>query len=261
MVITNPPAVACCESAHLEVPEIVNGKKRKLDNSEELIVKKNTAASSSSSSLASLCDVDDKEMDLVLSKTPTSDEEAEKMKRMTDAVRTLLECLGEDPNREGLLDTPKRVAKAMKFFTSGYQMDMSTVLNGAIFEENHDELVLVRDIQIFSQCEHHMVPFFGKMHIAYIPNGRVVGLSKLARIAEVFARRLQVQERLTKQVAQAVWDALKPQGVAVVCECQHMCMVSRGVQKAGSSTVTSCMLGVFRDDERTRREFLGLIRS
>ncbi len=186
--------------------------------------------------------------------SPVSDEE------MQQAVRTLLLGLGEDPDREGLLDTPKRVVKAMKFLTSGYHQSLDDLLNGAIFHENTDEMVLVRDIDLFSSCEHHILPILGRAHVAYIPNGKVIGLSKIARICEMYARRLQVQERLTQQIANALQGLLQPQGVAVVVEASHMCMVMRGVQKPGSWTVTSSMQGVFSDDARTRQEFMDLIR-
>lgn len=182
-----------------------------------------------------------------------------KLEKMAAAVKVLLECIGEDPQREGLVKTPMRMAKAMLYNTKGYGQSLTDVLNEAVFEEDHDEMVIVRDIDLYSMCEHHMVPFTGKVHIGYIPNGKVLGLSKLARVSEVFARRLQVQERLTKQIANAIMGVIEPKGVAVVIEATHMCMVMRGVEKSGASTVTSSVLGVFKSDPRTRSEFMSLI--
>jgi GTP cyclohydrolase IA len=178
---------------------------------------------------------------------------------MRQAVRTLLIGIGEDPDREGLLDTPKRVVKALQFLTQGYRQSLDELLNGAVFTEDTDEMVLVRDIDLFSSCEHHILPIIGRAHVAYIPNGKVIGLSKIARICEMYAQRLQVQERLTAQIADALQGLLKPQGVAVVVEATHMCMVMRGVQKPGSWTATSAVRGVFAEDSRTRQEFMNLI--
>ncbi|KAK3350464.1 putative GTP cyclohydrolase I [Neurospora tetraspora] len=189
----------------------------------------------------------------------TEAQKQERLDKMKGAVRTLLECLGEDPDREGLLATPERYAKAMLFLTKGYQENVRDIVNGAIFQEGHNEMVIVKDIEVFSMCEHHLVPFTGKMHIGYIPSNAVIGISKLPRIAELFARRLQIQERLTKEVANAIMEILKPQGVAVVMESSHLCMVMRGVEKTTSSTITSCVLGCFESREKTRLEFLSLI--
>jgi GTP cyclohydrolase I len=173
-------------------------------------------------------------------------------------VRRQLELLGEDPQREGLVKTPSRVAKAQAWLTRGYQMSVADVVGDAVFEEGHHSMVMVRDIEFYSMCEHHMLPFFGSAHIAYIPDGRIVGLSKLPRILEVFARRLQVQERLTEQVAEAIEETLRPAGVGIVIEASHMCMMMRGVEKQASRTITSALRGSFRDDAKTREEFLRL---
>ncbi len=174
-------------------------------------------------------------------------------------VRRILIEIGEDPNREGLLSTPKRVAEAYEFLTAGYQKDIDDVLNNAIFTEKYDEMVLVKNIDFYSMCEHHMLPFYGKVHVAYIPNGKIVGLSKIPRIVEVFARRLQVQERMTQQIADTLEKYLQPVGVAVVSEAYHMCMMMRGVEKQNSSATTSAMHGVFKDDAKTRNEFINLV--
>jgi GTP cyclohydrolase IA len=173
-------------------------------------------------------------------------------------VRRQLELLGENPDREGLLKTPERVAKSLQFLTSGYALDAAQVIGDAVFEETHESMVMVRDIELYSLCEHHLLPFFGRAHIAYIPNGKIVGLSKIARVVDVFARRLQVQERLTEQVALAIERVLRPRGIGVVIEAQHLCMMMRGVQKQNSKTITSSMRGSFRDDAKTRDEFLRL---
>ena len=174
-------------------------------------------------------------------------------------VKMLLEELGEDPHREGLQRTPHRVAKAYEFLTQGYKKDIKAVLNGAIFEERYDEMVVVKDIDFFSMCEHHLLPFFGKVHVAYIPNGKIVGLSKIPRIVEVFSRRLQVQERMTQEIADTIKEFLEPKGVAVVSEARHMCMMMRGVQKQNSVTTTSAFDGEFLNNHVTRNEFLKLI--
>ncbi|KAK5137750.1 GTP cyclohydrolase 1 [Meristemomyces frigidus] len=198
-------------------------------------------------------------LDRLRERSHPEDAEA-RLQKLSGAVRTILECIGEDPDREGLHGTPERYAKAMMFFTKGYEENLRDIVNNAVFHEDHDELVIVKDIDVYSLCEHHLVPFTGKMHIGYIPSRRVIGLSKLARIAEMFSRRLQVQERLTKQVALALSEVLKPQGVAVVMESSHLCMVMRGVQKSGATTTTSCMLGAMRKRAKTREEFLSLLR-
>jgi GTP cyclohydrolase I len=178
---------------------------------------------------------------------------------IADLVRRILVLLGEDPQREGLRQTPQRVEKALRFLTAGYHQDPETMLNGAIFRVCYDEMVVVKDIEIYSLCEHHLLPFFGKCHVAYIPREKVVGLSKLARLVNMYARRLQIQERLTQQIARAIQERLDPVGVGVVIEARHLCMVMRGVEKQHSQAVTSAMLGAFRDNQQTREEFLSLI--
>ncbi len=180
---------------------------------------------------------------------------------LEELARELLVRLGEDPGRDGLLRTPERMTRALQYLTKGYQEDPDKILKGALFGVAYDEMVIVKDIEMFSLCEHHMLPFYGKVHVAYIPNGKVIGLSKIPRLIDVFARRLQVQERLTTQIAETIQRAIQPQGVGVVIEARHLCMMMRGVEKQHSAAVTSSMLGVFRDELDTRQEFLSLIRN
>jgi len=181
--------------------------------------------------------------------------------KLTETYKDVLADLGEDPNREGLLKTPERVAKSLQFLTQGYQLNPDEILRSALFEEDYSEMVIVKDIEVYSQCEHHMLPFFGKAHIAYIPNGRIVGLSKLPRIVDAYARRLQVQERLTLEIRDCIQRTLQPKGVAVVLECSHMCMQMRGIEKQNSSTTTSAFKGLFMQNDSTRKEFINLIQA
>jgi GTP cyclohydrolase IA len=178
---------------------------------------------------------------------------------VADHIREVLRAIGEDPEREGLISTPERAGKALKYLTSGYSADVEKIVNGALFDVQYDEIVIVRDIEFFSMCEHHMLPFFGKVHVAYLPGEKVIGLSKIPRIVDVFARRLQIQERLTKQVAETLQQLLSPRGVAVICEARHFCMMMRGVEKQHSGAITSAMLGAFRDNKETRAELLSLV--
>ena len=180
---------------------------------------------------------------------------------MEGAIHTILRELGEDPQREGLLHTPGRVARSLRFLTSGYHQELDKVLNGALFPVAYDEMVIVKDIEVFSLCEHHLLPFFGKCHVAYIPNQKVIGLSKIPRVVDIFAKRLQIQERLTTQIAEALMERIKPQGVGVIIEAKHLCMIMRGVEKQNSVAVTSHMTGVFKDCDLTRAEFLRLVRE
>jgi GTP cyclohydrolase IA len=182
------------------------------------------------------------------------------MSRIESLVEELLQELGEDPHREGLLRTPGRVARAFEFFTQGYRLDPQKIMNDAVFEESYNEMLIVRDIDFYSLCEHHMLPFFGRAHVAYVPNGRIVGLSKIARLVEMYSRRLQVQERLTNQIAHVIEKVLQPRGVAVILEAQHLCMMMRGIQKQNSCAISSAMLGEFESDPKTRDEFVQLIR-
>ena len=180
---------------------------------------------------------------------------------MEDLYKKLLKSLGEDINREGLINTPKRAAKAMSFLTKGYSEDVKKIINNAIFETNNDEMVIVRDIDLYSLCEHHLLPFFGKCHVAYIPNGKVLGLSKIARLVDIYARRLQIQEQLTQQIAEIIQESTNALGVAVVIQAKHLCMMMRGVEKQNSSMTTSSMTGIFRKNHATRAEFLSLIKN
>jgi len=179
---------------------------------------------------------------------------------MEENFRAILEAIGENPEREGLLRTPHRAAKAMEFLTQGYEQDVNEIVNGAVFESSNDEMVIVRDIELYSMCEHHMLPFIGKAHVAYLPSGKVIGLSKIPRIVDMFARRLQIQENLTQQIGNCIQDVTGAHGVGVVIEAKHLCAMMRGVQKQNSTMVTSVMLGRFREDHRTREEFLSLVR-
>jgi GTP cyclohydrolase I len=180
---------------------------------------------------------------------------------MSHAYRELLEAIGEDPSRQGLLKTPERAARALEFLTQGYRQSVEEIVNSAIFDSEASEIVLVKDIELYSMCEHHLLPFIGRAHVAYIPNGKVIGLSKVARIVDLFARRLQIQENLTTQIAESLMDCLEPAGVAVVVEAKHLCMMMRGVEKQNSVMKTSCLLGSFKDDARTRSEFLSLLKE
>lgn len=179
---------------------------------------------------------------------------------MQDYFRKIIEAIGEDPNREGLRDTPQRAAKAMDFLTQGYHQSIEKVVNGALFASDNDEIVIVKDIELYSLCEHHLLPFIGKCHIAYMPNGKIIGLSKIARIVDVFARRLQVQENLTKEIADTIYQVTNAKGVGVIVEAKHLCMMMRGVEKQNSEMITSVMLGKFREDPRSRAEFLSLVK-
>lgn len=181
--------------------------------------------------------------------------------KIAELVRAMIVQLGEDPSREGLRRTPERFEKALRYLTSGYRQDPEKLLNGAMFSVSYDEMVVVKDIELYSLCEHHLLPFFGKCHVAYIPNKKVVGLSKIARLVNMYARRLQIQERLTSQIAKTIEDKLSPQGVGVIIEARHLCMVMRGVEKQHSAAVTSAMLGIFRENKQTRDEFLSLVRG
>ena len=198
------------------------------------------------------------DLDDSLDETGASDARSREFERL---ITRELQLVGEDPEREGLVRTPARVARAMKFLTQGYTSSAEEVVGSAIFNEAHDNMIMVRDIELYSMCEHHMLPFFGKAHVAYIPNGKIVGLSKIPRIVDVFARRLQVQERLTEEIAEGLCSVLQPSGVGVVVEAYHLCMMMRGVQKQNSKTITSALRGVFREDPKTRDEFLRLAHS
>jgi GTP cyclohydrolase I len=244
--------VCICETCEATRTRMLHRANKKRSREEEEVV---TTSSSSSSSSRQLVET---KKSTAVAAAPIIDE-TRRLENMTTACRTILESIGEDPDREGLVKTPDRWAKALLFFCSGYNKTPEEVTNNAVFEENHDEMVVVRNIDIHSLCEHHMVPFTGHVSIGYIPNGKILGLSKLARIAELYARRLQVQERLTRQIADAVVEAVDPLGVAVVIECTHFCMVMRGVQKTGAITTTSSVRGCFETNPKTRAEFFSII--
>lgn len=222
---------------------------------EPLMTKKKSAATKSATK-KSTANVPAKMTVQASSHDPNRDNETQVIR---DHMRLILEHLGEDPSREGLKKTPERYAKAVRYLTSGYNIDPTEIVRKAMFTETYSEMVIVKDIEVFSMCEHHLLPFYGKAHVAYIPNGKIVGLSKIARVVNCFARRLQVQERLTEQISHTLNDTLNPLGVGVVIEAYHMCMMMRGVEKQNSYTITSSMLGSFHDDRRTRQEFMSLI--
>lgn len=240
------PQVCICEGCEATRLRMIHRKRPRQEDDEEEVVSTTSASTVS------------KSKEEQASSGSSADNKLETMK---NACRTILECIGEDPDREGLVKTPERWAKALMFLCSGYNESPETVSNGAVFSENHDEMVVVRNIDIHSLCEHHMVPFTGRVHIGYIPNGKIIGLSKLARIAELYARRLQVQERLTRQIADAVVETVQPLGVAVVVECTHFCMVMRGVQKTSAVTTTSSVRGCFESNPKTRAEFFSIIQN
>jgi GTP cyclohydrolase I len=192
---------------------------------------------------------------------PTRKIDSRRLEELEDAYRNLLEAIGEDPDREGLCRTPVRAAHALEFLTQGYRQDLEEIINNAVFASAASEIILVKDIELYSLCEHHLLPFIGRAHVAYLPNGKVIGLSKVARIVDVFARRLQIQENLTTQIAESLMRCLEPSGVAVVVEAKHLCMMMRGVEKQNSVMKTSCLLGTFKDDARTRSEFLSLLKD
>jgi GTP cyclohydrolase I len=198
--------------------------------------------------------------ELILDPAKQGEPGTEARETVADLMRRVIALIGEDPNRDGLRKTPERFEKALRFLTSGYAQDPEKILNGAMFSVCYDEMVVVKDIEVFSLCEHHMLPFFGKCHVAYLPNKRVIGLSKIARLVNMYARRLQIQERLTSQIAKAIQEKISPEGVGVIIEARHLCMVMRGVEKQNSQAVTSAMLGAFRENKQTRDEFLSLIR-
>ena len=240
------------KKASTEIENVANHKKRAREEEDDDDEEEDDSLTESSSKKPAI-------KDDTASTATSFDNEETRLATMTDACKTILRCIGEDPSREGLVKTPERWAKALLFMCSGYEKRPEDVTNGAVFAENHDEMVVVRDIDIHSLCEHHMVPFTGRVHIGYIPNGRILGLSKLARIAELFSRRLQVQERLTRQIADAIVETVEPLGVAVVVECTHFCMVMRGVQKTGAVTTTSSVRGCFESNPKTRAEFFSII--
>jgi len=268
---TSSVSVTSDDSNHdYVVPEFRIGESKLALPKHTAVLKPPSRVASATSGISSMWSDHDHPSDMQLAtksvrkpygKEESTEDRETTLDQMAGLYRNLLGHVGEDCGRQGLLKTPERAAKAMLYFTKGYEENLDDILNDAIFDEDHDEMVIVRDIEMFSLCEHHLVPFMGKVCIGYLPNKKVLGLSKLARVVEMYSRRLQVQERLTKQIAVAITQAVQPAGVAVVIEAAHMCMVMRGVQKLQAKTTTSCMLGVFREDPKTREEFLSLIRQ